>query len=85
MFLLIEQDVEEMDDEELTALFVEVFGDREKFFNVCIRELEKAEAIINLHMDQANSCSRDVVEEDSIECFEMPESREDKIQRKRIW
>ena len=80
MFLLIEQDVEEMDDEELTALFVEVFGDREKFFNMCIRELEKAEAIINLHMDQANSCSRDVVDEDSIECFEMPESREDKIQ-----
>ena len=47
IFQLIEKDVEEANDEEAKALFVEGFGDCEAFFNVCVNELEKAEAIID--------------------------------------
>ena len=47
IFQLIEKDVEEENNEEAKALFVEGFGDREAFFNVCVNELEKAEAIID--------------------------------------
>jgi hypothetical protein len=49
VFLLLENDVEETGDEQATALFVEAFGDRQTFFNVCITELEKAELIIEQH------------------------------------
>ena len=50
IFLLLEKDVEENGDDQATALFVEVFGDRQHFFNLCIRELEKAELIIEQNM-----------------------------------
>ena len=83
IFLLIEEDVEEMEDEHLKALFVEAFGDREHFFNICIQELEKSESIIELHMDRTNFVERSVSVADDItdeledECI--PETQEDKI------
>ena len=81
IFLLIEKDVEKANDEETKALFVEAFGDREAFFNVCVKELEKAEAIINeslgnagLHIDDNIRDEVNVVSRQDI-----PEDREDKI------
>ena len=41
IFLMIEEDVEETEDEALKALFVEAFGDRQKFFNICIQDWRK--------------------------------------------
>ena len=46
--------MEDANDDEITALFVEAFGDQERFFNVCLKELEKAEDIIAVHMDRSN-------------------------------
>ena len=37
IFLLIEDDVRETENEHLEALFVEAFGDRQSFFNICIK------------------------------------------------
>ena len=80
IFLLIEEDVEETDDEAVKALFVEAFGDRQTFFNVCVKELEKSEAIIEIHMDRTNYVGRDEVSHDDIDDDELvPESQEDKL------
>ena len=54
IFLLIEEDVEEAEDDHIKAMFVEAFGDRQKFFNVCVKEIEKGETIIEKHMDRTN-------------------------------
>ena len=80
IFLLIEDDVQEANDDHAKALFVEAFGDRETFFNVCIKELEKAETILEKHMDkttheQCTSNTDEVSEEEE----EVPETQEDKI------
>ena len=83
IFLLIEEDVEEIEDEHLKALFVEAFGDREHFFNICIKELEKSEAIIELHMDRTNLVERSasVTDDNTDEPDEeyIQETQEDKI------
>ena len=81
IFLMIEEDVEETEDEALKALFVEAFGDRQKFFNICIQELEKSEVIIDLHMDRTNLVeTAESIAADDIEVEEfVPETQEDKI------
>ena len=81
IFLMIEEDVEETEDEALKALFVEAFGDRQKFFNICIQELEKSELIIDLHMDRTNLVeTAESIAADDIEVEEfVPETQEDKI------
>ena len=79
IFLLIERDVEEANDERTTALFVEAFGDRETFFNVCVKELEKAELIIeNLGTNKGKGDS-DEEHDDFVGDQDIPESQEDKI------
>ena len=74
--------MEDADDEEITALFVEAFGDRERFFNVCLKELEKAEAIIASHMDRTNFQDREGTQYGDDEDFaeDIPETQEDRIQ-----
>ena len=81
IFLLIEDDVRETENEHLEALFVEAFGDRQSFFNICIKELEKAESIIELHMDRTNLVERfdGVTDDDGQEDEAIPESKDDKI------
>ena len=78
MFLLIEQDVDEANEEQ-KELFVEAFGDKEKFFNVCVNEIEKAEEIIDLFRDnqEIQDTEADLAshEEDQY----IPESQEDKL------
>ena len=81
--MLIKQDVEDANDEDVTALFVEAFGDKEKFFNVCLKEIEKAEAIIEAHMDRSNIQERDVADyrdDDEDIADELPGNKEDRIQ-----
>jgi hypothetical protein len=62
---------------------VEVFGDRQHFFNLCIRELEKAELIIEQNMaSKPHGRETDIsVEdlEDIEEDLEIPETQEDKL------
>ena len=80
IFLLIEEDVQESNDDHIKALFVESFGDREKFFNVCIAELEKAEEIIEKHMDRSNYVENTTDADELIEEEDdIPETQEDKI------
>ena len=79
IFLLIEEDVEETDDEAVKALFVEAFGDRQTFFNVCVKELKKSEAIIEIHMDRSNYVEREESHGDIEDDELVPESQEDKL------
>ena len=79
IFQLIEKDVEEANNEEAKALFVEGFGDREAFFNVCVNELEKAEAIIDDNMGNIVAVDGDVHVEMNEGSQDIPEDREDKI------
>ena len=73
--------MEDANDDETTALFVEAFGDRERFFNVCLKELDKSVAIIEAHIDRTNldkvTQYRGEEEEDLEE--EIPENQEDRI------
>ena len=73
--------MEKSDDDEQKALFVEAFGDREKFFNVSVKEIEKAEEIIEKHKDRRNSENqfREGEEEPIGDEENIPESQEDKI------
>ena len=66
IFLLVELDVRESNDEEIFALFVEVFGDKTQFFNVCLKEIEKAEIIIEAHSEQLNRRDSQVIEDDDM-------------------
>ena len=70
--------MEDANDDEITALFVEAFGDRERFFNVCLKEIEKAEDIIAVHMDRTNMVNGPQYGVEEAEDFEeeMPESQE---------
>ena len=79
VYLLIEKDVEENDSEDIKALFVEAFGDKERFFNVCVRELEKAEIIIEKHMIGGNELEENSATDDDNLDAEVPENEEDKI------
>lgn len=82
IFLLFEKDVEEAQDDRVTALFVEAFGDRQTFFNVCMTEIEKAELIIEKHLARRKVVTEpdtSIDGEDS-EALEVPDSQEDKIQ-----
>ena len=47
MVMLVQKDVEELNKEDVTKLFVEVYGDREKFLKVYIEELDKADTVID--------------------------------------
>ena len=76
---MIEEDVEETDDEAVKALFVEAFGDRQTFFNVCVKELKKSEAIIEIHMDRTNYVEREESHDDIEDDELVPESQEDKL------
>ena len=53
MVMLVQKDVEEVDKEEISRLFVEVYGDREKFLKVYVEELNKADEVID-EMTQTN-------------------------------
>ena len=44
--MLIQNDVEELNQEEVTRVFVEVFGERKAFFKMYIEELNKADKVI---------------------------------------
>ena len=80
IFLLIEKDVEEANDERATALFVEGFGDRETFFNVCVKELEKAELIIDKHLSTATGIVDLDEDTDYLDgSQDIPETQEDKL------
>ena len=85
MFLLLESDVRNRKDEEITSLFVEAFGDQTSFFNVCVRELEKAETIIEAHTEQVlqnENENEDTIEDDGSDMFlSATEGQEEKIQR----
>ena len=82
--MLIKEDVEAANDEEISALYVEAFGDNEKFFNVCLKEIEKAEVIIEAHMDRSNMQERDLPYNmddcDQDIANELPGTQEDRIQ-----
>ena len=56
MFLLIERDVKATDDNLIDGLFVEVFGDKDKFFEVCIKEMDRADAIISILRTKEEKC-----------------------------
>lgn len=81
IFLLIEDDVEDTNDATANALFVEAFGDRQKFFNICLEELDKGDEVVDAYMDRTNFIERveNSAEEDvhTVEVF--PESQEDRI------
>ena len=78
MFLLIEQDVDEANEEQ-KELFVEAFGDKEKFFNVCVNEIEKAEEIIDLFRDNQDIQDTEAdVASHEVDQY-IPESQEDKL------
>ena len=47
MVILVQKDVKELNKEDLTKLFVEVYGHREKFLKVYIEELDKADTVID--------------------------------------
>jgi hypothetical protein len=82
IFLLLEKDVEEAQDDRVTALFVEACGDRQTFFNVCVTEIEKAELIIEKHLPKkkvATETDTSIDGEES-EALEVPDLPEDKIQ-----
>ena len=79
---MLEEDVEETEDDQLKALWVEVFGDRQRFFNICVKELEKAEAVIEHHMDRTNVVERESITNDEDvheEVNSVPETQEDKV------
>ena len=46
IFLLWEIDVEKKNDDIIWNLFVEAFGDKSRFFNVCLTEIERTEMLI---------------------------------------
>ena len=81
IFLLIEDDVEDTNDATANALFVEAFGDRQKFFNICLEELDKGDEVVDAYMGRTNFIERveNSAEEDvhTVEVF--PESQEDRI------
>jgi hypothetical protein len=80
IFLLLEKDVEELGDEQATALFVEAFGDRQAFFNVCITELEKSEVIIEQNMASgAEYREIDTSVEETEDLVDIPETQEEKV------
>ena len=82
IFLLLEKDVEEAQDDRVTALFVEAFGDRQTFFNVCVSEIEKAEVILEKHLARRKVTTEhdtSIDREDTDE-LEVPDLQEDKIQ-----
>ena len=58
MFLLIEDDVEDTNDATANALFVEAFGDWQKFFNICLEELDKGDEVVDACMDRTNLIER---------------------------
>ena len=82
IFLLLEKDVEEAQDDRVTALFVEACGDRQTFFNVCVTEIEKAELIIEKHLARRKVVTEPdtSIDGEESEALEVPDLQEDKIQ-----
>ena len=75
-----DRDEDESNDDDVKALFVEAFGDRQTFFNICVKELEKSEEIIEIHMDRTNFVEREETNKDDNEDDDMiPETQEDKL------
>ena len=72
--------MEETEDKAVKTLFVLLFGDGQSFFNVCVKELEKSEAIIEIHMDRTNFVQTEEVSHDDIEDDDLvPGSQEDRF------
>ena len=45
MFMMLELEVEESEDENIKKLFVEVFGDRDLFLEAFVKELDKTDEV----------------------------------------
>jgi hypothetical protein len=68
MVMLVQKDVEELNKEDVTKLFVEVYGDREKFLKFYIEELDKADTVIDeMTQTRRKHCVREEEEEVSEE------------------
>ena len=80
-YLLVEEHLEKYDDETLTGLHVEAYGDKTTFFNVCLEEIEKSNIIIEqLRRNRTPSVMSELdIEEESDNAAEIPESEEEKI------
>ena len=54
MFLLLQSDVEKLDDEVVSGLFVEVFDDMANFFKSVVEEMDKADEVIEKLREETN-------------------------------
>ena len=81
MVMLVQKDVEEVDKEEISRLFVEVYGDREKFLKLYVEELNKADDVIDEMTKTNRKHSVNDQRSDEDETVGVIEDLDDKIEK----
>ena len=77
MFLLLERDVISADDNLIHGLFVEVFSDKDRFFEVCVNEMDRSDAVISVLRAKEEKEEPDEEESGELEEeLDIPESEE---------